>query len=148
MSAAPTRPFTKETTMAEFKMHIRFVDPRRTYFGSSEYRPSEGWIDVDSYSLGSMNAEAVYVVVSEDPAVGHLYTACRKRLTIDTAILEMRNGVKWFRFVMNDVVVEDIRDGRDGHGSVLTQITLTYKERTDSYGGYPSARGQSAARAG
>src|SRR5262249_39106337 len=42
------RPTMFEHLMPQIRVpqHIRFVDPRGAYFGSSRYRPSEGWLDV------------------------------------------------------------------------------------------------------
>ena len=133
--------------MAGFKMYVRFVGPRRSYVGTSKYRPSEGWIDVLSYRWGLGVAKDFFVIVGDDPAVGHLYLASTKAEAIDSAVFEMRDGVKWFRFVMSDVVIDSVQTGRGGETPFVSEIAFTYKKRTESYGGYPSAKGQSVAQA-
>jgi hypothetical protein len=124
-------------------MYVRFVDPNGTYFGKSKYRPSEGWIDVMSFNWGRQGQqEAVVWIGNKEEPVVQLYQACTNFTPIDYAVVEVRNGAKWIRFVMNDVRIKDCRTNDPGAGATepSCSILFTYKKMKDSYGGYPKVK--------
>jgi hypothetical protein len=132
----PKSPFTKETKMADARIYARFVDPKGTYFGKSEYRPSEGWIDVLSFNWGPQNRQEVSVEISgTEPMVVQLHRDHPDVEPVDYVVVETRNGAKWIRIVMNGVRIEDFSFNGTGGRHPTCSIRFSYKKRDLSYGG-------------
>ena len=113
---------------------LRFSD--RRIFGSSDFRPSEGWIDVVTFSFDwdafqrDGQGEA-FVVCTNAP--GNLVTARLDRWVIDWAVLEIRmpKRKRWARYKATKLTVSEVWPGDENTSRVL----FACKKPTYEYGG-------------
>jgi hypothetical protein len=121
--------------------YIRFVDKEFPIFGESKYRPSEGWIDVESYSIDKEFNDRfndhfiLWVTITDESerAGADLVRAQARGWKFKRCILEARDGDRWYRWEFQDVTIRSSRHFDD--------FFLAFAKVEAIYGGFLSPLG-------
>ena len=122
-----------------YEYHLKFDD--RRYAGSSEYRPSEGWVDVTDYAFGTGTRDLdVSVTIRDARVAALLYAAASRGATIGGAVLLARHEDDWVKYTLTDVIVSAVSRSGAEPDSVRLSLNVGKVTWTQGKGAEKAAR--------